>query len=123
MIGSRVHLLIQGNCMPPHDRPTRTLVVLQMNMTPPTQSTWSSDSHNEIREVVELMQKGTNTRITPQKGKLIQKTQWNEARSAKALPTKGPITLPTAHVASTKENHLGRCLRGTRPENIIWTRV
>ena len=92
----------------------RNEVVAAVRRMAPAQSKRSSWLLRRPAGWFNRRQKGSVRNPKPQKGRLIQKIQRQEASWVKAPPTKGPVTEPSAQVRLWKPNHLPRSRRGTR---------
>ena len=103
-----------GNITPPHDTGIRNEVVDAVRRMAPAQSKCKSLLLRCPGGCSSRRQKGIVRKPRPQKGKFIQKIQRQVTFWAKAPPTTGPATDPTAQVRLWKPNHFPRSRKGTR---------
>lgn len=140
IIGNKVAADFQGYWIPPHERPTRKLVMLPTKRVAPTQSVCFIFCANDNGDMAfKRTKKIATMKPIPQNGKLMIKHlfgglvffqfhrscthQRQEAFSTSDPPMSGPMMVPIDHISNTSEKYLGRTLKGTMSQNMTWVRV
>lgn len=105
-IGPKVAADAQAYWVPPHEIPTRRLVMPPTNRSAPVQSMCrrrSASGKSELSLASERTKHSAATKPTTQKGKLMWKHQRHEALSTSEPPSTGPMMLPMDQEPSTME--------------------